>query len=177
MKNPIVVVEYEPSWPERFEAEKVRLLEAVSWALERVEHIGSTAVCGLASKPILDIMGALRSLEDAMQCVESLRAVGYEYVPEFEKALPMRRFFRRVEGGVATHHLHLVKLESDFWREHLAFRDWLRSHPETADEYATLKRKLAERFRHDREGYTGAKAEFIRIVLGEAMHNSTRFKQ
>ncbi|MEK7247869.1 MAG: GrpB family protein, partial [Chloroflexota bacterium] len=128
------------------------------WAVA-IEHVGSTAVPGLAAKPIIDIMPAIRSLADARHIIAPMEALGYEYVPEFEDDLPERRYFRR--GVPRSHHVHVVETTSTFWRRHLAFRDYLRAHPETAAEYAALKRRLADGYGSDSGGYTNAKTEFI----------------
>ena len=151
----------------KYEAEKARILAAIGRWLVAIEHVGSTAVPGLGAKPIIDITAAIRSLSDTPQCVEPLRAIGYEYVPEFEADLPERRYFRK--GPPEDHyHLHMVEQTSEFWARHLLFRDTLRAHPEVAREYERLKRELAARFGSDREGYTDAKTEFIESTIAKA---------
>ena len=88
--------------------------------------------------------------------------MGYEYVPEYEDELPDRRYFRRSSGGRHTHHVHVVeRSNTSWWDRHIAFRDWLRSHPEDRDRYAALKRLLAEEYGNDRRGYTEAKTAFV----------------
>jgi GrpB-like predicted nucleotidyltransferase (UPF0157 family) len=98
--------------------------------------------------------------------VAGLINLGYEYVPEFESQLPDRRYFRR--GTPETHHVHMVPVSSDYWEEHLLFRDWLRSHPQAAEEYGKLKRGLASRFRFDRDAYRAGKVPFIDTVVAAA---------
>ena len=95
-------------------------------------------------------------------------AIGYEYVPEYEKELPMRRYFRKGPRENRTHHVHMVEAGSDFWVTHLRFRDFLRDHPEDARRYEALKRDLVARFENDREAYTASKAEFIKTMLSKA---------
>ena len=144
-----------------YEAEKALLLPAIGDHAVAIEHIGSTAVPGLAAKPIIDIMVGLGRLEDAPITVEPLRLLGYEYVPEFEAELPDRRYFRKGPISSRTHHLHMVAHGGPFWERQLLFRDYLCAHPETARAYARLKRDLAAMFGDDREGYTYAKTSFI----------------
>jgi GrpB-like predicted nucleotidyltransferase (UPF0157 family) len=149
-----------------FEEER-RRIEAVtgSW-LERIEHVGSTAVPDLAAKPVIDIMVGVDTLESGPLCVEALTGIGYEYVPEFERELPERRYLRKFgPDGRRTHQIHLVE-HSDYgwWDRHVAFRDHLRAHPDIAAEYTSLKRGLAGRFRHDRASYTDAKTKFVRRI-------------
>ena len=108
----------------------------------------------LAAKPIIDMMAGLRSLDDAPPLIAPLASVGYEYEPRFEHpipemddpGMPFRRYFRKDVSGARAFHLHVVEVTSDFWRSHLMFRDWLRSHPADAEAYATLKRRLAAEF-------------------------------
>nr|BBH92884.1 hypothetical protein KTA_10830 [Thermogemmatispora argillosa] len=168
MSRRVILVDYDPQWPAAYAAERQRLLEAIGLWLLAVEHIGSTAVPGLAAKPTIDIMVAVRHLSHAVHCREPLRALGYEYVPEAERFIPERRYFRKVHGEKDTHHLHMVVYDSSFWRRHLLFRDYLRAHPATAQEYALLKQELAARFANDVAAYTEAKTAFIRRVESEA---------
>jgi len=126
-----VIVEYDPRWPALFEEERSRLLATTGTLLAVIEHVGSTAVPGLAANPIIDIMGGVRELSEVTRYVAALEGIGYEYVPQYEVSIPERRYFRkpRTRQGPRTHHLHIVELTSDFWRRHLLFRDYLRTHP------------------------------------------------
>lgn len=173
MSDPVVIVDYDPNWPQRYEAERERILGAIGQWLVQIEHIGSTSVPGLGAKPIIDIMAAVRSLNDAMQCIEPLHALGYQYHPEFEDVLPERRYFN---GGPRDdhYHLHMVEITSGFWERHLLFRDYLRANLETAQEYERLKRDLAERYREDRSAYTDAKTEFITMIEERARAERNR---
>lgn len=171
----IVIADYNPRWPAMFEAERARILEAIGEWLVDIQHVGSTSVPGLAAKPIIDIMPGLRTLDDTPRIVAGMESLGYRYIPEYEDQLPERRYFHRPVGSEhwrnRLFHIHAVETTSAFWRRHLAFRDYLRAHPEACDEYAALKRRLAAQYGADREGYTEAKTEFItrieRLALGE----------
>jgi GrpB-like predicted nucleotidyltransferase (UPF0157 family) len=166
----IGIVEYDPRWPDLFEEEKARLRSAAGTLLAAIEHIGSTAVPGLAANPIIDIMGGVRDLGEVTRYVAALEGLGYEYVPQYEAFIPERRYFRKPTTGHSprTHHLHVVELPSDFWRRHLLFRDYLRTHPLALREYADLKRRLASVYGDDGGGYTDAKRPFIESILGRA---------
>ena len=167
MTNRVNVVPYDPDWPRRFDEER-RLLAAVFAGSDvAIEHVGSTAVPGLGAKPIIDILIGVPMLVEVEDRMSSLVAAGYEYVPEYEKQLPDRRYFRKPRFGLRTFHLHCVVTQSSFWIRHLAFRDYLRAHPESADAYYTLKRELAMRV--SKEEYTDAKSPFIEGVLASAM--------
>jgi len=162
---PVLVVPYDPAWPQLFAAEAVRLRAAIAPYISVIEHIGSTAVPGLAAKPVIDILIGVHSLSDAPHFIPPLQALGYVYIEELEKEIPERRYLQKVTATAHTHHLHIVEPDSAFFLEHVHFRDVLRAHPEVAAEYAALKLRLAAQYRHDREAYTRAKTDFIQKVL------------
>jgi len=164
----IAIADYDPRWPELYQEEKRRILEVIGDLVAAIEHVGSTAVPDLAAKPIIDIIVGVHRLEDASRCVGPLIAMGYEYVPQYETYIPERRYFRKPKERPRTHHLHMVETTSEFWRRHLAFRDFLRSHPDVAREYAQLTRQLATRYGADGFGYAEAKSPFIKSVLARA---------
>lgn len=164
MHDPVIIVDYDRGWPALYEDERRLIAGAIGPWLAGMEHIGSTSVAGLAAKPIIDIMVGVRTLDDAIHCIEPLAALGYVYKPELEATMPERRYFNK--GPQSDHrHLHMVEIGGTFWQEHLLFRDYLRTHPQTAAAYAALKRDLAVRFNRDRDGYTDAKTDFIQSVL------------
>ena len=168
MNDPIVITEYNPQWPILYEKEKDQILSVIGHCAIAIEHVGSTSVLGLGAKPIIDIMVAMRQLADASACVVPLQNLGYKYAPEFEALMPERRFFRRFSSGVRTHHLHLVEITSEFWEHHLLFRDFLRNHSESAQQYYQLKQELAAKFHGNRAAYTDAKTQFIESILEKA---------
>jgi GrpB-like predicted nucleotidyltransferase (UPF0157 family) len=157
------IVDYDPSWPAMFEAEKAGILQAAGDWITGIEHIGSTSVPGLAAKPVIDIMAAVAQLDDARHITEPLATLGYDYVPEYEVEMPHRRYFRKGRRGTEgdKYHLHVVEPDGQFWRRHPAFRDYLLAHPEAAREYAELKRRLAAEHGTDVDAYTDAKSAFI----------------
>jgi GrpB-like predicted nucleotidyltransferase (UPF0157 family) len=169
MNRSVRIVDYDPHWSILYEEEKRHILEVVGDIIARIEHIGSTTVPNLGAKPIIDILVAVDKLEDAERCIEPLQRIRYESQPEQEVETPERRFFRKGNPPKEQHyHLHMVELTSDFWKRHLLFRDYLRTHPKTAQEYYELKKRLAGKYGSDREGYTEAKTSFIEAVLAEA---------
>ena len=130
-----------------------------------IHHIGSTAVPGLAAKPIIDIMVGVADVDSALPCLTLLRELGYYYAPYRPELM---HWFCKPDPAHRTHHLHLVAADSEQFRDKLAFRDYLRSHPETAAAYADLKRGLAVTHRADREAYTAAKTDFVTRVTALA---------
>jgi len=161
----IVVVPYDAAWPQRFKVESQLIQMALADLQPVVEHIGSTSVPGLAAKPTIDMLVGVHSLADFARHADLLIAYGYEYIPEYERVLPDRRFFKRVVRGVRTHHVHVVEFGGLYWRRYMAFRDSLRRDAGLAARYAELKRSLAARHRFDRDGYTNAKTGFVESVL------------
>lgn len=156
---------YSPMWPAVFDIERGRLLAVFGAGAVRIEHVGSTAVEGLLAKPIIDVLLGAPSMEVIDRAIPALEAGGYRYVPEFERALPNRRYLVKAHGQPGYFHLHAVVAGTTFWNEHLAFRDALRADAALAGQYGTLKRRLASRHRNDRGAYTDAMGTFIRGVL------------
>ena len=162
--RPIVIVDYDPRWPAMFEEEKRRLEGVIGPFGVLIEHMGSTAVPGLAGKPVIDLLIGIPLLADAALCIPRIEALGYDYVPEFEVEMPYRRFFRKDTGGIRSHQIHMVEPTHAFFGRHQRFRDYLRAHPDVAREYAALKRELAARLSPDVEAYASAKGPFVMAV-------------
>jgi GrpB-like predicted nucleotidyltransferase (UPF0157 family) len=167
-RQPILIADYDPRWPQRYEEERRLILSALEPALVAIEHMGSTAVPGLAAKPIIDLMVGIRRLDEAVACVKPLRQIGYEYVPEYELYIPERRYFRKGPRRARTHHLHMCERTSEFWERQILFRDYLIAHPKVAAQYAALKRQLARDFAGHGETYSEAKSSFITSTVEQA---------
>ena len=163
MTASIEITEYNPSWPAQFLAEREILLVALSpWLVGDIEHIGSTSVIGLAAKPVIDIMAPVKSIEASRDAIAAAEAAGYCFYPY--KADEMH-WFCKPSPEIRTHHLHLIPLGSRRWYEQIDFREALRQNPGLAQEYAALKRRLAQDFANDPEAYTDAKAPFIQNAI------------
>jgi GrpB-like predicted nucleotidyltransferase (UPF0157 family) len=160
-RGAVRLVPHAERWHDLFAEEAERLRAAVGVYVLAVEHVGSTAVCGLSAKPIIDIAAAVREITDVGKLMVPLQRIGYEY--RGEQGIPGRHFFGK--GSPRTHHLHVVESGGDFWRSHLLFRDYLLQHRGAAEEYEALKQELAERYKENREAYTEGKAAFIEGVL------------
>lgn len=156
---------YDPAWPARFEREAERIRAACVPLPIRLDHVGSTAVPGLAAKPIVDVLGARPAGSDPAPYVAAITGLGWAH--RGENGVPGRDYFR-LGDPERTHHLHLFEEGHPHWRAHLDFRDTLRARPAMRREYERLKRTLAARFPKDREAYTSAKAPFIEAVLAVA---------
>lgn len=169
----IAIEPYNPLWPDLFEKEKEHLRACLPPELiGRIEHFGSTAVPGLAAKPIIDILVEVTDLAEARRrIVPILEAQGYEYFwrPSFGDDIPpfYAWFIKRNAEGNRTHHIHMVESHFELW-DRLLFRDYLIEHPKVAKEYEALKLKLSADHRGDRVAYTKAKTDFIVRVTGIA---------
>ncbi len=161
----IAVVEYDPSWPSKFEREARRIREALGELALRIDHVGSTSVPGLGAKPTIDIQVSVTSMQPRAPYADPLVRLGY--TPGVDPHDPDHMVFSRDEGGERAYHVHVTRAGSDAERDHLAFRDRLREHPETAAEYERLKRKLVVRHPHDVYAYVDGKTQFVEAVLRE----------
>jgi GrpB-like predicted nucleotidyltransferase (UPF0157 family) len=161
--EPVVIVAYDASWPAKYSEEAARVSRALGERLLAIEHVGSTAVVGLAAKPVIDIVAAIDRLDSWEALTPALLAEGYAHQSAGD--MDSRRFFRRFENGIRRSHLSLTEARSPFWVKHLAFRDALRSDPLLAERYAALKVRLARELGHDRRAYTDGKDEFVASVL------------
>lgn len=162
-------VELEPHqevWTERYTTEVQRLHDIVGNRVVEFEHIGSTAIEGLPAKPIIDILALVVDITDANALSPVLEDCGYERRPD---DIEDRLFFAKGPRTNRTVYLSLTERGSDFHRETIAFREYLRAHPDAADEYASVKQRLAERYPEDRDAFTATKGDFIEDILDEAM--------
>ena len=169
MSRPVILVDYDIQWPIQYEEEKRRVFRAIGDKVAAIEHIGSTSVSGLGSKPIIDIMvGVLRSSE-ADECLLLLEPLGYSDVTlepeELDWYYCLGKTSRDGMPSLLNYHLHLVRFLSNHWKKHLLFRDYLRSHSDVAKQYNELKKEMAVKYGSDRIGYTNAKASFIESVI------------
>ena len=162
--DPIEVVEYDPAWPARYESMRTRLAEALGATAVRIDHVGSTAVPGLAAKPIIDIQVSVPDVADAAAFKDAIEAHGFAS----RMIEPGHHYFRPPPGVPRDYQVHVCTIGSDWEWRHLLFRDYLRADPVTRAGYEALKRELATRFMHDRIGYNDAKSAFIEAALERA---------
>jgi GrpB-like predicted nucleotidyltransferase (UPF0157 family) len=161
----VVVVDYDPAWPATFRRLRERVVQALGSLALAVEHVGSTAVPGLAAKPIVDLDVVIADRGDLPEVVRRLQPFGYHH--EGDLGVPGREAFTTPPGSPA-HHLYVCAAGSEPLLRHLAFRDALRTDARTAGAYADLKRSLAAWLGHDRVAYTEGKSGFVEQVLEAA---------
>ncbi|MBN1264195.1 MAG: GrpB family protein [Anaerolineales bacterium] len=162
LANRLVSVEdHQAAWAEDYRAEAELLRDVFGGLLVRIHHIGSTSVQGLAAKPVIDILIEVRNLEKVDTLNERMLALGYEARGEY--GIPQRRFFPK-GGNQRSHHVHVFPAGHSRVRQHLLFRDYMRTFPEEARVYAQLKQSLAKQYPHDIDGYCDGKDEFIKEI-------------
>jgi len=160
--EPVVVVEYDPAWEGTFARMRERVASALGDLAVGIEHVGSTAVPGLAAKPIVDVDVVLRSAADVPEAIARLAELGYTHLGDL--GIAGREAFR-APAELPRHHLYVCAVGTPELRAHLAFRDALRADPQLAERYGALKRELADRYRDDRDAYAEGKSAFVRAAL------------
>ncbi|GBE57503.1 dephospho-CoA kinase/protein folding accessory domain-containing protein [bacterium BMS3Abin01] len=176
VQEEIVIFDYDPAWPESFRREKDHLVSCLPGDLiRRIEHFGSTAVPGMAAKPIVDMLVEVADLQATRARIAPvLEAQGYEYFwrpTHGDDGPPFYAWFikRDPQTGARTHHIHMVEGHfTEHW-DRLLFRDYLIEHPEVAREYGALKMRLASAWSRDRAAYTRGKTEFIVSVTASCL--------
>lgn len=159
----IALATHSAAWPPAFEREAAAISYALSDLSVELHHIGSTAIPGIVAKPVIDMLGIVRELEEMDVRAHCLAVLGYEALGEF--GIPGRRYFRKsAPDGTRTHQLHVFAAGSPEIQRHLDFRDYLRAFPAEAAAYAALKQALAGRCGTDMAAYSDGKAEFISAV-------------
>ena len=157
---------YNPAWPQLAVDEQLVLRTATGTLFVALEHIGSTAVPGLAAKPIIDLMGAVHQLEAVVPLFPTLHAHGYQVI---STGMPQRYFLRKHDQRrTLTFHLHIVEAATWDERNERLLRDYLRAHADRATAYAQLKHTLVREYANESEAYTRAKTAFILAVVDQA---------
>jgi GrpB-like predicted nucleotidyltransferase (UPF0157 family) len=160
------VVPYDPAWPEKYADEARRVRSAIGHLIEDVQHIGSTAIPGMAAKPIIDIAVAVADTGVIESLVRPLEALGYQY-RGLLLGIEGHYFFRK--GDPREYYLHVFSHHSEFWVRRIAFRDYLITRGDVAAEYRTLKERLAAEHADDRTSYTAQKNAFVEKVTDIAL--------
>jgi GrpB-like predicted nucleotidyltransferase (UPF0157 family) len=168
VQEDVAIVRYDPRWPELFRREKEHLLSCLpSDLVGRIEHFGSTAVPGLAAKPVVDMLVEVSDLSAARtRIAPALESQGYDYFwrpTHGDDGPPFYAWFikRDPDSGARTHHIHMVGPDFVEHWDRLLFRDYLIEHPQAAQEYQCLKLSLASAHPNDRVKYTKGKTEFV----------------
>ncbi|MER8395184.1 GrpB family protein [Mesorhizobium sp. M1340] len=169
MVNPVIIVPYDPAWPDVFAQIRDEIAPALGTTALEIEHIGSTSVAGLAAKPIFDLDVVIPTEADLSFAISKLSKIEHTY--EGERGIDGRHAFTH-PGRLPAHHLYVCAAANPELGRHIVFRDYLRANPDVAKTYGLLKKRLADRFGSDREGYSNAKTAFIAEALSKRSRNS-----
>ncbi len=170
----IEVVPYDPSWPSFFREEALKVQKALGANCLAIHHIGSTSVPGLSAKPIIDMLPVVENILEVERSTQAMEALGYEAKGEF--GIAFRRYFQK-GGKVRTHNVHVFEEGNPEILRHIKFRNWLRSHPEDAKIYASLKTELARKFPEDILNYCSGKEPFVNAIDCKAGYEGWRMVQ
>ncbi len=159
----VEVVPHNPNWQNEFQMEAKQITSAMGEMLVAIHHIGSTAIPGIYAKPVIDMLVEVRDITEVEARSSAMELIGYEVMGEF--GIPGRRYFRKEnQAGIRTHQVHTFELGSAQITRHLAFRDFKIAHPEEAQKYSELKRKLAAEHPQNMDGYIDGKDGFIKEI-------------
>lgn len=162
--DPIELAAYDSRWPDQFAAWKSALADALGETAVRIEHVGSTAVPGLAAKPVIDVQVSVVRPEHEALYVPAIEALGVQ----LRNSDAEHHFFRPPAGRPRNVHVHVCAAGSTWERRHVLFRDYLTAHARARDEYLAAKLDAARRWGDDRYAYTEAKGAVIRRLAAEA---------
>lgn len=179
---------YNPEWKSLFEMEKRELIKVLNSKEIKIEHIGSTSIPDICSKPIIDIMIGVKKEKQLDKYINEIISLGYTYVQKYEIYMPYRRYFFKLNDPEVqlpkivgfndedidkgnhedNFHIHMVKINSDFWINQLLFRNYLRNNPKAKKDYENLKKSLVKREWNSINDYAEAKSDFINEILEKA---------
>jgi GrpB-like predicted nucleotidyltransferase (UPF0157 family) len=185
----VQIIDYQPAWAHQFITEQQAIGATLLAFRPSIEHIGSTAVPGLAAKPIIDILVGLNQPEELDQTIDPMMAVGYTYIQKYEPQWPTRRFFMKLtpllepvpsqireedsyiigQDFQSLVHIHVLVMNTPDWTRHIAFRDYLRAHPLQSQAYGDLKRQLSSQSFSDMNEYNLAKDSFVKQTERQAL--------
>jgi GrpB-like predicted nucleotidyltransferase (UPF0157 family) len=162
--DPIEIVAYDPAWPAQFESWRDRLANALGATAQRIEHVGSTSVPGLAAKPVIDVEVCVLDPEEERLYVPPIERLGVQ----FRSRDDQHRYFRPFSGLPRVVQVHVCAVGSAWERRHFLFRDYLRTSEAARDEYLRAKLEAARLWRDDRIAYADAKTEVINKIMKRA---------
>ncbi|MEO1619836.1 MAG: GrpB family protein [Cyanobacteria bacterium J06632_3] len=174
----VEVVPHRPEWRDAFEAESKRIAEALGDNVVEIHHIGSTAIPRIYAKPIIDLLVEVKDIAKVDAQNSAMQVIGYDTKGEY--GIPQRRYFQKSKSDKRgsdknsaaesrTHHVHIFEVGSNQVARHLTFRDYMIAHPEEAQRYSDLKRRLAKEHSTNRAKYIDGKDGFIKAIDRKAL--------
>jgi GrpB-like predicted nucleotidyltransferase (UPF0157 family) len=167
MARKVMVVPHNPQWVEEFENEAAMLRSIFGQQVVAVYHFGSTAIPGIAAKPVIDILLTVREIASADLLTPRLALEGYNAIGEY--GISGRRFYYKGSDERRSHHLHIYQFDNPHVLRHIAFRDYMRTHPISARQYGQLKEELARQFPESIDGYNAGKNQFVQQKERQAL--------
>lgn len=159
----IVVIPYDPKWPESFEAIKSEIVRALDDLIIGIEHVGSTSVIGLSAKPIIDLDVIIQDYSILEKVIDKLKGIGYEY--QGDLGIKEREaFFYEGKTHLQSHNLYVCPKNSRELHRHVTFRNYLRSHPDAVKRYSQVKLEGAKLYPNDIDKYLEHKTPFIHEI-------------
>lgn len=162
-RGTVKIIPYSFEWEDMYRQEEKLLYSLLGESAIDIQHVGSTSIEGLDSKPIIDIAIGVRSLDDVEKFRNSLEGAGYQF--RGNAGVEGRITFAKGTEELRTHYLHIEIFNGELWRNHIYFRDYLRLNKKSVEEYSRLKKELSLKYADDRGSYTSAKNEFIKYIL------------
>lgn len=161
--NKVKLLPHNHEWADLYKDEEKIICSAIGKYIKSIQHVGSTSIQGVNSKPIIDIAIGVASLKDAERCVKAMEVLGYEY--KYYAEVRGRRFFAKGSRSNRTFYVHMEPIGGRVWKNHILFRDYLRIHEEGIEEYNNVKKLLAKEYKDDCQTYTMKKDPFIKKIL------------
>lgn len=179
---------YDPEWKILYEKEKKKLIKSIDSEEIKIEHIGSTSITNIYSKPIIDIMIGVKEEKHLDKYINKIISLEYTYIQKYEIYMPFRRYFFKLNDPEVrlpkiigfndedidkgnhedSFHIHIVQINSDFWINQLLFRNYLQNNNKSKKDYEDLKKDLTKREWDSVNDYTDAKSDFINGILEKA---------
>lgn len=162
MPQNVIVVPYDPLWPEMFQAEAENIRPVFGNEVIEIYHMGSTSIPGLNAKPVIDLLVEVKDIDKIDDLNDAFGEMMYEARGEY--GIPGRRFFTKYCGAERTHNVHIFQTGHPEIERQITFRNYLRTHAEDAEAYGRLKARLAMHYHDDLDGYVKAKGDFVREI-------------
>lgn len=164
-KNQVKLVDYDPYWNTLFEKIKKSICTATQLQECRIQHIGSTAISNIKSKPVIDILLGIDHLDQVETYDEYLKTIGFYRLKVQRENEYVYAKFKDTHFEIKTHFIHMVQFESELWKNLIFFRDYLNTHPDKKIEYQNIKQSFVDRQTEGIQEYTACKEQFVHYIF------------